>query len=132
MLEVVNNISTTLEANNTIPFTTVTLDTNSDANFNSSTNSIVITKGGIYSINGSFVFTPSSSELATITMYVNGSPTETLSSFTASESNTYTFVINNKLIKTITTLSNSDVEIKFVTNVAGTLNNARMSEFRLV
>lgn len=131
MLEVINNTSISLNTNDTIPFTTVSLDTNADAYFDSATNSIVITKSGYFCINGSFVFTPSSSELATITMYINNVATQTFSSITATEAQTYTFTINDKLLRTIPTTNGSDVNIKFVTNVGGTLVNARMSEFRL-
>ena len=126
MLEVGNATETILTANQTIPFSTISYDTNTDSHFDVSTNSLVIDKSGYYIVSGEFVFSPTAVGDASIYLYVNGNQIPaSVTTFTATEeSQKFTFVISPKVIKTIPTLANSSVPVRFVSSVAGTLYNA--------
>jgi len=128
MVEVGNNTSVSLTANQVIPFNTNTFDTNNRISFDQSTNSIVITKTGKYEVNGSFIFSPTNAGLVTITAYANGVAIPfDFSSFTATATDVYTFTLPQKLINVVTAQSGNVVRITFVTNAEGTLTNALAS-----
>lgn len=125
MIEVINNTTVSLLANAQIPFTTNTFDTNNRMYFDASNNSIVITKVGKYEINGSFIYSPTSSGIVSITAYANGVaiPCD-ICSFTSTADSTYTFTLPQKIINVIQATSGNVVAITFTVNLDGTLTNA--------
>lgn len=126
MLEIGNNTETELTIGQTVPFSTVYFDTNLDSHFESASNSMIIDKSGYYIVDGSFVFAPTVAGDASVYLYVNGEiePSVTSTFTTAVANQKVTFTISDKVIKTIPTFSSSNVPIRFVVSVAGTLYNA--------
>lgn len=125
MLEVGNTTSTVLTANQTIPFTTVFFDTNNKMAFKPSANALSILKKGIYTVGGTFVVTPSSTGVMTITMYANGIEQPTaLSRMSVASGGTYTFTIPSKYIETISSTNRNTVDITFVTDTGCSLVSA--------
>jgi len=126
MLEVGNTTETQLTANQVIPFTTVSYDTNTDTHFDSTKNALTIDKSGYYVISGNFVFEPSGEGDASILLYVNGSevPVSTATFTVGASAQKINFVIAPKVIKTIPTFADTSVPITFVVSTDGTLYNA--------
>lgn len=126
MLEVGNATEVSLNAQQTIPFTLVSYDTNADSHFDTSTNSMIIDRSGYYIVSGNFTFAPTSTGDASIYLYVDGEelPTAT-ATFTCGEAEQkFNFVIAPKVVRTVPTFLNSTVPVKFVVSAAGTLYNA--------
>lgn len=133
MLQISNKTSTILTAGQVIPFNIVTPDTNNDASFDSVNNEILINRGGYYEICANIVFAPTTAGDSSIQMFVNEEedPLATVTYTTSLATQKITFPISSRIIKTVTTQGNTDVSIKFITSVAGTLISANVTEKRL-